>query len=143
MPSPQHGYKGFLGIGKQSSNVKLRDALVVRDRFHQFYDCDFKEGRKVDAEATSGRAEIESVAIDEYDLQLTGVLGPSCEGILTRMWYSLLGAKASAQQAVTVAYKHTLSAADRLPNDGMLSAEKRFGTLAESEAANIDRKSVV
>lgn len=137
MPAAIHGFKGFLGIGKQSTNVKLRDALVARDRFSQFYECDWQDNRNVERDPSSARATIEEVAIDNYDLQLVGVLGPSTEGVLSRMWYSLMGAKASAQQGATAAYLHTLSEADSVPNDGMLSAEKRFGTLAESEAANI------
>lgn len=131
-----NAYKAHVGVGKQAGAVLLRDALVPRDRFSNFYEAEFIPDRRVDEERTSARAELEEVGLDEYDLRLRGVMEGSTEGILTRLLYSLLGGKASAQQGATAAYKHTLTVADTVPVDARLSFEKKLGTMSAAEAAN-------
>jgi hypothetical protein len=131
-----HGINGWLGAGKQSGAALLRDALVARDRFSRFYTAEFVEDARIDQEPTSARPEVEEIGIDAFDVRLNATLDGSTEGILSRAWYSLLGAKASAQQAATAAYKHTLSRANTVPNDARLSFELKQGTLAQSDAAN-------
>lgn len=131
-----HALKGFIGTGKQAGQVDLEAALVARDRFSRFYEAEWQHNRQFDEEPTSGRAELEEVGLDQYDLRFRGTIEGSTEGILTRLLYSLMGAKASAQQDATAAYLHTLTVADTVPVDARLSFEQRLGTLAESLASN-------
>lgn len=127
--------KDALGVGAGTS-ADLTVALVARDRFARYLDCEFEKNYSVDDDPTSGRAELEDVFLDRVDTRLKATLESTVEGPMSRILRSLMGAEAITTPGGGILSRdHTITLADTVPTNGRLSFEKKVGTSSHAFAA--------